>query len=83
MNVVTTIFPKTTGLLCHFHVGKNAKAKRITYYIVKPKVVKMDEKDKEVKEAKVGKIVKNMFRACKNVVESPSKESYADVVEKF
>lgn len=76
MNVVTTIFPKTTRLLCHFHVGKNARAKRITRCLVKPKVVKMDEKDKEVKEAKVGKIVKNMFRACKDVVESPFKKNH-------
>jgi len=32
MNVVATIFPKTIALLCHFYVGKNARAKCITNF---------------------------------------------------
>jgi len=30
MKVVATIFPETTAILCHFHIGKNVKAKCIT-----------------------------------------------------
>lgn len=53
MNVVAIVFPKTTVLLCHFHIGKNVRAKCITDCRVKSKDLKVDGKDKEVKEVKL------------------------------
>jgi len=50
MNVVATIFPKNTTLVCQFDIPKNARDKCITNYIVKYKEVNMDKKDKEVNE---------------------------------
>jgi hypothetical protein len=37
-------------------------------------------KDKEVKEVKSSELVDNIMNTCDNVVESPSKELYVDVV---
>ena len=35
MNVVAKVLPETNTILCHFHIGKNVKAKCITDSIVK------------------------------------------------
>lgn len=43
MNVVATIFTKTTPLICNFHVGKNVRGESIRECMVKHKVAKVDE----------------------------------------
>jgi len=83
MNVVAIVFPTTNALLCQFRVGKNVRAKCIINYIVKSKDVKVDGKDKEVKVLKSSELVGNVIRSCDNVRESPSKESYADIIMLF
>jgi len=50
MNVLANVFPETIALLYHFHIEKNVRARYITDCRVKPKDVKVDERDKEVKE---------------------------------
>jgi len=83
MNVVATIFPETTTLLCIFHIGKHVRAKYITNSRVKPKDVKVDGKDKEVKDVRTSEIVNNIMKACDNAVKYHSKESYVNVVVRF
>jgi hypothetical protein len=46
-------------------------------------VVKVDGKEKVVKEVKPSEIVDTIFRAWENVVESPTQESYASNVMQF
>jgi len=72
MNFVAKVLPETAALLCHFHIERNVRVKCITNRWVKPKSrdVKVDEKDKEVKEVKASGIVNNIMRAWDNVVES-------------
>jgi len=68
MNVVATVFPKTTSLICHFHIGINVSAKCITNYKIKPKDVK-DKKDKEVIEMNSSEVADNIMNTKDNVVE--------------
>jgi hypothetical protein len=82
MNDVAVIFPKSTTILCQFH-ARNVRAKCIKYYIVKSNDVKVDGKDKQVNEVKSSKLVYNIMKLWDSVVESPSKESYVDVVVQF
>lgn len=63
MNAITTVFFKTTTLLCHFYVGNFFRAKCIRDCRLKPKDVKVDEEDKEGKEVKASEIVNNIMRA--------------------
>lgn len=62
MNVVAKVLPKTIALLFHFHIERNVRAKSITNCRVKPKLkgVKVDGKDKEVKEVNASDIVNNL-----------------------
>ena len=83
MNVVTTVLPETSAILCYFHVGRNVRVKCITYYKVKLKVVKVDEKEMVVKEVKTSDIVDAIMRACDDVVESSTQDSCASVVMQF
>jgi len=48
IKVIATVLPKTSTLLCHFHVGKKPRVKYITGYKVELKVVKVDVKANEV-----------------------------------
>jgi hypothetical protein len=57
--------------------------KCITDCRVKPKVVKVDGKEKHVNEVKPSEIVDTIFSAWEKVVESPTQESYASNVMQF
>lgn len=74
---------------------KNVIAKWKTNCIVKSKDVKVvnikekdfqevDGKEKDVKEVKLMKLVnKHNMKSCKNMAESPSKESYVEDIVQF
>jgi len=49
MNVVATVLPETSALLCYFHVGRNVRGNCIIDCRVKLKDVKMDGKENIVK----------------------------------
>lgn len=83
MNVVATVLPETTAILCYFDVGRNVIVKYITGYRVKIKDVKVDGKEKIVKEVKPSDIVNDIMRPSDDVVESPTKDSYASAVMQF
>ena len=86
MNAVVKVLPETDHILCYFHIGKNVKAKCITYCRVKAKPTDAKVVEKEVKEAKEEKhcdIVKKIMRVWKKVVESPTDDSYASALLKF
>ena len=76
MNVVAKVLPETNDILCYFHIGKNVKAKCITYCRIKPKSkdVKVDEKDVRKRRRR------RQLMLLKN---SPTKDSYASVVKWF
>jgi hypothetical protein len=57
MKAVATILPETSAKLCYFHVGRNVRAKCLTYCRVKPKVVKVDGKEKIFNKVKPTEIV--------------------------
>jgi len=63
MNALATVLPKTTALLCYFHFCRNDKVKCIIGCRVKPKDVKLDEKEKVVKEEKPSDIVNNIMKS--------------------
>jgi len=63
MNGVATVLPKTSAILCYFHVGRNVRAKCIIDCRVKPKVIKVDGKEKLVNEVKPNEIVDTIFSA--------------------
>lgn len=80
MNVIATVLPETYHILCYFHIDKNVKAKCITDCRVKVKPTDAKVVDKDVKEANDEKhcdLVKKIVRAWKEVVNSPTKDSYA------
>lgn len=83
MNVVATVHPKTSAILCYLYIGRNVRAKCITNCRVKPKDVKVDGKERVVKEVKTDDIVKIVMRAWDDMVESPTKYSYASAVMRF
>jgi len=86
MNAVAKVLPETNHILCYFHIGKNVKAKFITYCRVKEKPTDAKVVEKEVKKAKGEKhcdLVKKIMRVWKEVVESPTKDSYANALLKF
>jgi len=86
MNVVSKVLPDTDAILCYFHIGKNVKAKYITDCRVKVKSTDTKVVEKEVKEAKEEKhsdLVKKIMRVCKEVVESPTEDSYESALLKF
>jgi len=67
MNVVATVLPESSLILCYFHIGKNVRSKIITDYRVKPKVVKVDGKEKLVNEVKPSEIVETIYVGTKCV----------------
>ena len=86
MNVVANILPKTYHILCYFHIEKNGKAKCITDCRVKVKPMDAKVVDKDVKEANDEKhcdLVKKIMRAWREVVKSPTEDSYASAWLKF
>jgi tRNA isopentenyl-2-thiomethyl-A-37 hydroxylase MiaE len=75
-----------TGRRSSFHIGNNVKAKCITDCRVKAKPTDAKVVEKEVKEAKEDKhydLVKKIMRVWKEVVESPTEDSYASALLKF
>jgi len=86
MNVVGIVFPKTDTMLCFFHIGKNVRAKCITYCKVKPnppKNAKVDKKEVKKDKKKNRDVVEKIVSAWKELVESPTEESYASALLKF
>jgi DNA-directed RNA polymerase subunit L len=82
MNVVAKVLPETDAILYYFHIGKNVKAKCITNCRVKAKP-KEAKKVNEAKEEKHCDIVEKITRVWKEVVESPTEDSYASALLKF
>jgi len=81
MPIFFKVFPKTNHVLCYFHIEKNVKAKCITDCRVKAKVV-----EKEVKEANDEKhcdLVRKIVSVWREVVDSPTEDSYASALLKF
>jgi len=74
MNVVANIFPKSTALVCEFHILKNVRARCIVNCKVK------DSKGKHVKSSD---LVNTIMNAWEVIVSSPSEELYADAVLQF
>ena len=86
MNVVAKFLLETYHINCYFHIGKNVKAKCITYCRVKAKPTNAKFVEKEVKEAKEKKycyLVKKIIRVWKEVVESPTEDTYGSALLKF
>ena len=85
MNVVTTAFPET-DIMLFFHIGKNVRAKWITNCRVKPKPpkdAKVNKKELKKNKEKNRDIVEKIVSAWKELVESPTEESYASALLKF
>jgi len=74
MNVVATVLPDSSVILCYFHVGKNVRAKIITDCKVKQKVVIVNGEKKLVDEVKYSEIIDTIFHAWEKVVECPTQE---------
>jgi len=86
MNVVATVFPETYTMLCFVHIGKNVRAKCITNCRVKPKPpkdAKVDKKQVKKDKEKNRDVVEKIVSAWKELVESPTEESYASALLKF
>lgn len=63
MNFDAVIFSKTTALLFPFNIARNVRVKCITDCKVKSKDVKMDGKDKVVKEVKSSELGDNILKS--------------------
>ena len=74
MNAVGKIFPTSTALVCEFHVLQNVRAR-----------CKLDckVKDTKGKEVKSSDLVDTIIGAWKSIVNSATKELYADAVLQF
>jgi hypothetical protein len=86
MYVVAKVLSETAALPCHFHIGKNVRGKHIMNCKVKPNSndVKFNRKEvKEEKNVKASDIVNNIMRVWDDVVEYPTKDSYASAVIRF
>jgi len=86
MNVVGNVLPETYHILYYFHIEKNVKAKCITDCRVKAKPTDAKVVDKDMKEANDEQhcdLVKKIVRAWREVVNSPTKDSYASAWLKF
>jgi len=86
MNVVATVFPETDTMLCFFHIAKNVRAKCITDCRVKPnppKGAKVEKKQVKKDKEKNRDVVEKIVSAWKELVESPTEESYASALLKF
>ena len=86
INVVAKVLPKTNHVLCYFHIEKNVKARCIMDCRVKAKPTGAKIVDKDVKEANDEKhcdLVKKILRLSREVVNSPTKDSYESAWLKF
>jgi hypothetical protein len=80
MKVVAEVLPKTDNVLCYFHNEKNVKSRCIKDCRVKAKPSKGKVVDKDAKEAdhdKQCELVKKIVRAWRDVVNSPTEDSFA------
>jgi len=80
MTVVAEVLPKMDHVLCYFHIEKNVKSRCITDCRVKTKPSKGKVVDKDAKEADDDKhceLVKKIVRAWRDVVNSPTEDSFA------
>jgi len=70
MKAVAEVLPKTDHVLCYFHIEKNVNAK--------PSKAKVVDKDaKEADDDKHCELVKKIMRAWRDVVNSPTEDSFA------
>jgi len=72
INVVETVFPNATTLLCSYHIGQNVRANCRTDCKVK------DLKDMDGEEIKSGSVVKTVMAASMDIVDSETGEAYID-----
>lgn len=72
MNVVDTIFPKDTALLCEFHINKNVKEK------CKPDCKVKDLKVKDGKNIKSKDVAKNVMDVWAAIVGYDTYHTYLD-----
>ena len=80
MKAVAEVLPKTDHVLFYFHIEKNVKSRCITDCRVKAKISKGKVVDKDAKEADDDKhceLVKKIVRAWRDVVNSPTEDSFA------
>jgi hypothetical protein len=72
MNAIDVVFPDAQKLVCHYHVGKNVSTKCKQYCKVK-----------EGENLKHSNVVKSVTNAFEDLLNSPTKERYAEVVLEF
>jgi len=80
MKAVAKVLPKTDHVLCYFHIEKNVKSRCVTDCRVNAKPSKAKVVDKDAKEADDDKhceLVKKIVRAWRDVVNSPTEDSFA------
>ena len=87
MNAAGTVFPETYTMLYFFHVGKNVRAKCITDCKVHPKPPPkgaiVDKKELKKNKVKYREVVEKVVITWRELVESPTEESYASNLLKF
>ena len=82
MNAAGTVFPETYTMLFFFHIGNNVRAKCITNCKVHPKPPKGAIVDnKELKKNR--EVVEKVVITWRELVESPTEESYSSNLLKF
>jgi len=72
MNVVDTIFPEATAMLCEYHIERNVRAK------CKMNCKVNDLKGKDGKNINQNSMVKTIMRAWEDIVDSDTEEAYVD-----
>jgi len=80
MKVVAEVLPKTDHVLFYFHIEKNVKSRCVTDCRVNAKPSKAKVVDKDAKEAddeKHCELFKKIVRAWRDVVNSPTEDSFA------
>jgi len=80
MKAVSDVLPKTTHVLCYFHIEKNVKSRCVTDCRLNPKGSKAKGVDKDAKEEDDDKhceLVKKIVRAWRDVINSPTEDDFA------
>jgi len=77
MNVVDTIFPEATALLCEYHIKRNVRSKCKTYCKVN------DLKGKDGNKIKPNSMVKTIMLAWEDIVNSDTEEAYVENCNRF
>jgi len=80
MKAVAEVLPKTDHVLCYFHIEKSVNSKCVTDCRVNAKPLKAKVVDKDAKETDDDKhceLVKKIVRAWRDVVNSPTEDSFA------